>query len=72
MLKIFIAIGTTALVSNPITFGVTSEELVFKNQNSLDPSDASYNSNTVQSLGSKNISLTPYRMTEEHYFEGNP
>jgi len=40
-----------------------------KNQNSLDPSDAIYNSNTSQSLGSKNISLTPYRMTEEHYFE---
>jgi hypothetical protein len=40
-----------------------------KNQNSLYPSDAIYNSNTSQSLGSKNISLTPYRMTEEHYLE---
>ena len=40
-----------------------------KNQNSLDPSDAIYNSNTSQSLGSKNLSLTPYRMTEGHYFE---
>jgi hypothetical protein len=40
-----------------------------KNQNSLDPSDPIYNSNTSQSLGSKKISLTPYRMTEEHYFE---
>ena len=40
-----------------------------KNQNSLDPSDAIYNSNTSQSLGSKNLSLTPYRTTEEHYFE---
>ena len=40
-----------------------------KNQNSLDPRDVIYNSNTSQSLGSKNISLTPYRMTEEHYFE---
>jgi len=40
-----------------------------KNQNSLYPSDAIYNSNTSQSLGSKNLSLTPYRTTEEHYFE---
>ncbi|MDW0157204.1 MAG: hypothetical protein QOK62_02930, partial [Nitrososphaeraceae archaeon] len=36
---------------------------------SLDSSDAAYNSNTSQSLGSKNISLTPYRMTEGLYFE---
>jgi hypothetical protein len=69
VLTTIITIGTTALVSNPISFGVTSTELVFKNQNSLDPNDAVYNSNTSQSLGSKNISLTPYRMTEEHYFE---
>jgi hypothetical protein len=52
-----------------MTFGVASTELVFKNQSSLDSSDAAYNSNTSQSLGSKNISLTPYRMTEGHYFE---
>jgi hypothetical protein len=69
VLTTFIAIGTAALVSNPMTFGVASAELVFKNQNSLDSSDAAYNSNTSQSLGSKNISLTPYRMTEGHYFE---
>jgi hypothetical protein len=69
VLTISIAIGTTALVCNPITFGVTSAELVFKKPNSLGPSDAAYNSNTSQSQGSKNISLTPYRMTEEHYFE---
>ena len=69
VLTTFIAIGTAALVSNPVTFGVASAELVIKNQNSLDSSDAAYNSNTSQSLGSKNISLTPYRMTEGHYFE---
>jgi hypothetical protein len=69
VLTTFIAIGTAALVSNPMTFGVASAELVFKNQNSFDSSDAAYNSNTSQSLGSKNISLTPYRMTEGHYFE---
>jgi hypothetical protein len=69
VLTTFIAIGTAALVSNPMTFGVASAELVIKNQNSLDSSDAAYNSNTSQSLGSKNISLTPYRMTEGLYFE---
>ena len=69
MLTTIIAIATTALVSNPISFGATSTKLVFKNQNSFDPNDAAYNSNTSQSLGFKNISLTPYRMTEEHYFE---
>jgi len=68
-LTTFIAIGTAALVSNPMTFGAASAELVFKKQNSLDSSDETYNSNTSQSLSSKNISLTPYRMTEEHYFE---
>ncbi len=44
-----------------------------KDQNilSLDVDDAVYNTNTNVSefLGSKNISLTPYRVTEEHYFE---
>ena len=44
-----------------------------KDQNilSLDVADAIYNTNTNVSefLGSKNISLTPYRVTEEHYFE---
>ena len=69
VLTTFIAIGTAALVPNPMTFGVASAELVIKNQNSLDSSDAAYNSNTSQSLGSKNISLTPYRMTEGLYFE---
>ena len=31
----------------------------------LDVADSIYNENTTKSLGSKNISLTPYRMTEE-------
>jgi len=33
---------------------------------SLDVADSIYNENTTKFLGSKNISLTPYRMTEEH------
>ena len=31
----------------------------------LDIADSIYSANTTKSLGSKNISLTPYRMTEE-------
>jgi hypothetical protein len=33
---------------------------------SLDPADSIYNANKTMSLGSKNISLTPYLVTEEH------
>jgi hypothetical protein len=33
----------------------------------LDVADSIYNSNTSTFLGSKNISFTPYRMTEGHY-----
>jgi|SRR5215204_3803394 len=36
---------------------------------SLNVTDAVYNANTSEFLGSKNISSTPYRITEEHYFE---
>jgi hypothetical protein len=32
----------------------------------LDVADSIYSSSTTEFLGSKNISLTPYRMTEEH------
>jgi len=33
----------------------------------LDVADSIYSANTSKFLGSKNISLTPYRMTEGHY-----
>lgn len=65
----FMIIGTSALMSVHVSFGVTNVESLFENQKSLDPKEAVYNSNASKSLGSKNISLTPYRMTEEHYFE---
>ena len=35
----------------------------------LDVTDSIYNANTSTFLGSKNISLTPYRMTEERFSE---
>ena len=46
-------------------------QLNIKDQNilSLNVNDAVYNANTSEFLGSKNISLTPYRITEAHYFE---
>ena len=40
-----------------------------KNALSLNVTDAVYNSNTSGFLSSKNISSTPYRVTEAHYFE---
>jgi hypothetical protein len=40
-----------------------------KNILSLNVSDAVYNANTSEFLGSKNISMTPYRITEAHYFD---
>ena len=40
-----------------------------KNAFSLNVTDAVYNANTNEFLGSKNISLTPYRTTEQHYID---
>lgn len=42
---------------------------ITEGQNSLDPKDAIYNSNTSQVLGVKNLSFSPYRTTDERYFE---
>jgi hypothetical protein len=46
-------------------------ELNIKDQNilSLNVTDAVYNSNTSGFLGSKNILLTPYQITESHYLD---
>ena len=46
-------------------------QLNIKDQNmlSLNVKDAIYNANTSEFLGSKNISLTPYRVTEKHYLD---
>ena len=46
-----------------------SPQSSIKDQNikSLDVNDAAYNANTSKFLGSKNITLTPNRITEEHY-----
>ena len=46
-------------------------QLNIEDQNvlSLNVNDAVYNANTSEFLGSKNISLTPYRVTEQHYFD---
>jgi hypothetical protein len=46
-------------------------QLNIKDQNtlSLNITDAVYNTNISEFLGSKNITLTPYQITEAHYFE---
>ena len=40
-----------------------------KNALSLNVTDAVYNANMSEFLGSKNVSLTPYRIAESQYFE---
>jgi hypothetical protein len=40
-----------------------------KNMLSLNVTDAVYNADTSEFLGFKNISLTPYRITEQNYFD---
>ena len=52
-------------------YSYTPPQLNIKDQNSvsLNGSEAIYNANTSKSLGSKNLTLSPYRTTEEHYFE---
>jgi hypothetical protein len=46
-------------------------QLNIKDQNilSLNVTDAVYNANTSEFLGSTNISSTPYRITEKHYLD---
>jgi hypothetical protein len=40
-----------------------------KNMLPLNVTDVVYHANTSEFLGSKNISLTPYRIKEQHYFD---
>jgi hypothetical protein len=42
-----------------------------KDQNivSLNPNNAIFNANTTEFLGIKNMSLTPYQVTEGHYID---
>ena len=46
-------------------------QLNIKDQNilSLNVNDSVYNANTSEFLGSKNISLIPYRITQQNYFD---
>jgi len=43
--------------------------IIDQNTLSLNVNDAVYNANKSEFLGSKNITLTPYQMTEAHFFE---
>lgn len=55
---------TDILAQFPPQFNIKDQNML-----SLNVSDAVYNANTSEFLGSKNISLTPYKITEAHYFE---
>ena len=43
--------------------------IIDQNTLSLNVNDAVYNANKSEFLGSKNITVTPYQMTETHFFE---
>jgi len=64
-----IAVGLFLLPS--VTDTLAQFPQLNKDQNimSLNVTDAVYNSNTSGFLGSKNISLTPYRVTESNYLD---
>ena len=65
-----IAVGIFLLSSVTDTLAQFAQ-LNIKDQNalSLNVNDAVYNANTSEFLGSKNVSLTPYRITEKHYLD---
>ena len=69
-------ISTITVVSLFLLHSVTDTlaqfpQLNIKDENvlSLNVTDAVYNSNTSGFLGSKNISSTPYRITEQYYLD---
>jgi len=65
----FIIVGLFLLSSVTDTLAQFSGFNIKDKVLSLNVSDAIYNSNTSEFLSSKNISSTPYRITEAHYFE---
>ena len=66
-----IVIGLFLLPSSVTDTLAQFPQLNIKDQNilSLNVTDAVYNANTSEFLGSKNISSTPYRITEKHYLD---
>jgi hypothetical protein len=70
MITFAIAVGLFLLPSVTDTLA-QFPELNIKDQNilSLNVTDAVYNSNTSGFLGSKNISSTPYQITESNYLD---
>jgi hypothetical protein len=59
------------LLPSVIDIRAQFSQLNIKDQNilSLNVTDAVYNANTSEFLGSTNISSTPYRITEKHYLD---
>jgi len=70
---VIISLIATSLFLLPSSFRYTSTfyqiNIKFKNILSLNVSNDVYNANTSEFLGSKNISSTPYRITETHHFD---
>jgi len=64
-----IAVGLFLLPSVTDTLAQFPQLNKDQNIRSLNVTDAVYNSNTSGFLGSKNISLTPYRVTESNYLD---
>jgi hypothetical protein len=66
-----IAVGLFLLPSSVTDTLAQFPQLNIKDQNalSLNVTDAVYNDNTSGFLGSKNITSTPYRITEQHYLD---
>jgi hypothetical protein len=66
-----IVIGLFLLPSSVTDTLAQFPQLNIKDQNalSLNVTDAVYNDNTSGFLGSKNITSTPYRITEQHYLD---
>lgn len=60
---LFMLLSVTDIVGQSPQSGIEDQD------RSLNTSEAVYNAFTSKFLGSKNISLTPHQITEEHYIE---
>jgi hypothetical protein len=70
ILIIFLIIGDLfTLLSVTDIVGQSPQSGIEDQDRSLNTSEAVYNAFTSKLLGSKNISLTPHQITEEHYIE---
>jgi hypothetical protein len=71
VLDYFSITGALFLVHSVTDIRAQSPQSSMKDQNiiSLNANDAIFNANTTEFLGIKNMSLTPYRVTEQHLID---